>query len=294
MFLLANIYSALANFFRIKPAQNTFRLIKRAVLFFIFLIVSVQSFSQVLTKDSVLQLLDNSPNFTINKDNYFITGVPMNHNPTKYNSDVKFQISFRHRVTDTQLPFDTYLFLTYTQKSFWDIYQQSKPFAENNYNPGVGLGRLFFNGDKLAGAGAISLQHESNGRDSIYSRSWNRVSVHYSAILSPKAILSLTAWLPFSYGDNADLIDYIGLGEVGINWEIIKDKLIFDAIGRKGTGLDWRGSLQTNLSYKIGKSNQFLMLQCFTGYAENLVDYRVKTYMIRAGLVIKPSKFIFY
>jgi alkylhydroperoxidase/carboxymuconolactone decarboxylase family protein YurZ len=31
--------------------------------------------------------------------------------------------------------------LTYTQKSFWDIYQDSYPFADNNYNPGLALAK---------------------------------------------------------------------------------------------------------------------------------------------------------
>ena len=45
---------------------------------------------------------------------------------TKDNSDAKFQISLRHRLIKSILPLHTYLFLTYTQKSFWEIYKDSE------------------------------------------------------------------------------------------------------------------------------------------------------------------------
>ena len=91
----------------------------------------------------LIEAIRREPPFGIFKDNYFITGAPIGEEPTRYNADAKFQISFKHRLTDRVLPFGTYLFLTYTQKSFWDIYQESSPFAETNYNPGLGLGRVY-------------------------------------------------------------------------------------------------------------------------------------------------------
>lgn len=89
----------------------------------------------------VYSRLESVPPFGIYKDNYFVTGSSFSGGKlTKNNSDAKFQISIRHRLIKGVLPFHTYLFLTYTQKSFWDIYKKSKPFAESNYNPTLGLG----------------------------------------------------------------------------------------------------------------------------------------------------------
>lgn len=79
-------------------------------------------------------------------------------------------------ITQSVLPFNTFLYLTYTQKSFWDIYAESSPFGDSNYNPGIGLGRYITKDNKLIGAGLIQIEHESNGRDGDDSRSWNRLS----------------------------------------------------------------------------------------------------------------------
>lgn len=258
------------------------------------LCICTNVFGQKLTIDSVKTLLRNSPNFAIHKDNYFITGIPTNESPNRYNSDVKFQISFKHRITDAQLPFDTYLFLTYTQKSFWDIYQESKPFGENNYNPGLGIAKLISTRRSVSNF-VLSIEHESNGRDSIYSRSWNRVVLQYMFVPHEKLLMSISGWIPFGYkNDNPNLLEYVGYGEVTLGWQMVDDKLVFDAVARKGTHWDWKGSLQASLSVRIGeKRNHSLMLQWYTGYAENLIDYKRKSNMVRFGIVIKPRKLIY-
>ena len=93
-------------------------------------------------KDSLYRAVESIPPFGIYKDNYIVTGTSFSGGRvTKDNSDAKFQISLRHRLIKSILPLHTYLFLTYTQKSFWEIYKDSKPFYENNYNPTLGFGR---------------------------------------------------------------------------------------------------------------------------------------------------------
>ncbi|WP_051697774.1 phospholipase A [Prevotella sp. 10(H)] len=83
---------------------------------------------QLSNADSIVNKFDSQPSFGIYKDNYFVLGTEMFHKPTKYNSDVKFQISVMHRITNSTLPLKTYLFLTYTQKAYWDVFQDSFPF----------------------------------------------------------------------------------------------------------------------------------------------------------------------
>lgn len=60
-----------------------------------------------ISKKEFLNLLNVSPSFGLGKDNYIITGVPTNKQITKHNSDVKYQISIRQRLTKTVLPFNT-------------------------------------------------------------------------------------------------------------------------------------------------------------------------------------------
>lgn len=114
------------------------------------------------------------------QDNYMITGIPLHREIGSETADVKYQISFKHLLTRRLLPLDSYLFLTYTQTAFWNLYTFSSPFEDINFNPGVGLGKAVFNSDdRLVGMAFLKAEHESNGRDSIYSRSWNSISVNF-------------------------------------------------------------------------------------------------------------------
>ena len=250
--------------------------------------------SQHTDRDSIDTFLKRSPFFTIFKDNYLITGIPLGEKTNRHTADAKIQISFKHRLTDAVLPFNTYVFITYTQKSFWSVYQASRPFSGSNYNPAIGLDKVIFLHGKYSGVFSIEFEHESNGRDSIYSREWNRITCAYATSLSKQTNVVLYAWVPFYYKiDNPDLIQYTGYGEVAFNWKSKNQNLELDVSARKGARRDWTGSLQTQLSYRIAeKANQYISLQWFTGYAENLINYDHRTNMLRLGFVIKPSKFI--
>lgn len=260
------------------------------------LLISLNLFSQKIAKDSIKDIINNAPSFTIFQDNYFITGPSLDGPINSNTSDAKFQISFKQRLTKATLPFNTYLFLTYTQKSFWKIYQDSKPFSENNYNPALGIGKFFFNKNNLLRIIAIAYEHESNGRDSINSRSWNRISFQYMQELSKMSSITLKGWIPMSYKqDNPDLIKYVGYCEISYSQKMHKGRYIFDITTRKGMSWDDRGSVSAQASYRISRRNNlYLSLQYYTGFAESLIDYTQKTNMIRFGMVIKPQKSVFY
>lgn len=253
-------------------------------------------FCQIVSKDSLNLLFIKAPSFTIFQDNYFLTGISLNEKISNNSSDAKFQISFKQRLTNTNLPFNTYAFLTYTQKSFWDIYRNSSPFKENNYNPAIGIGKFFIRKNNSLNFTAITFEHESNGRDSIDSRSWNRICMNYKTLLSNRAYLFVKLWYPFDYKyDNPDLIYYVGYGEVSYNQKFINDKIIFDLTLRKGASWDNKGAFNSQIAFRLSKNaNQYLSINYYYGYAENLINYKVKTQMIRFGIVIKPSKFNLY
>ncbi|WP_347157310.1 phospholipase A [Pontibacter chitinilyticus] len=266
--------------------------------FFILLAVASSSYGQQqkqINHQIVKQMLQEVPPISIYDDNYFVTGAAIGQKPTTENADVKYQVSVKYRFTNAVLPLQTYLFLAYTQKAFWNIYRFSSPFKEINFHPALGLGKLLLHDGELVGALALQVEHESNGQDTIGSRSWNFVSFSYSGVLSPRSIITLKAWYPFLYkGDNPDLISYIGYGEAKYTYAIKKDKLLLEVSGRKGATRDWKGNLQAQLSYNpFKKPNLFLMLQWYQGYAESLSDYRQKTSIIRAGVGIKPIHYIY-
>lgn len=117
--------------------------------------------------DSVRMEFDRAPYFGLYKDNYFIFGAPIGSKATKQNTNAKFQISIRQKLTKSILPGGTYLYLCYTQKVFWNVLEESLPMIDLNFNPGIGLAKPVFKNGKYIGKFIFQIEHESNGRDSI-------------------------------------------------------------------------------------------------------------------------------
>lgn len=271
------------------------KLLRCAVILIIFTIIP-RLHAQKLTKVEVYDAIKEMPSFSIYKDNYFITGAPLNQDINKNTADLKYQISFKHLLIRHNMPWDTYLFASYTQKAFWSFYKLSSPFQDINFNPAIGLGKPFFDKEeKINGIASLMLNHNSNGRDSIYSRSWNSLNLKYLTRLNPKTFLSMEAWFPFKYKkNNPDLFDYIGFAEVEVSYDLKPDTFIFEIMLRKGAQWDWKGSVRSRLYYNPFKSkNQYFMLEWFAGYAENLINYKQFTSMVRIGYVIKTDEFDF-
>lgn len=273
--------------------------VKLVVLFFVLaFILPFQSLlnAQTYTKQQLKDSLAHQPYFSIHKDNYFITGVPTNTTINRNTANAKYQISFKQILTRSKLPWDTYLFLTYTQKSFWNIYKESFPFSDINFNPSIAVGKAIYDKDKrLKGIVNFSFEHESNGRDSIFSRTWNRLSLEYTTNVSKNTIGRFKVWLPFSYKEgNPDLLEYTGLGQINLSHIVKHDKLFFDLRIRKGLNLDFKGSLRTRVYFNPfdnNISNQYLMLEWFVGQGEGLLNYAQSQSMVRIGYVIRTNEF---
>jgi len=249
-----------------------------------------------INEDEILKLFDRQPSFGMYKDNYFITGVPTNERINKYTSDVKFQISIRQRLTKTSLPFNTFLMLTYTQKSFWDIYAKSAPFKDNNYNPGFSIVKPLINKNGLIGVAAIALEHESNGKDSLESRGWNYVVLSGMYFLNPFFSIQAKLWAGFldqgdkdlDGGGNKDLYKYRGYGLVAFNYRSYNDRIWVSAVINPRKKI-WNLNTQLEVSIKLtAKANQYLFIQWYQGYGESLLEYNKYSSMVRVGMCIKP------
>ena len=249
-----------------------------------------------LVVDSMRRAFDNQPYFGLYKDNYFIFGTSIGPRPTKENSNVKFQISIAQKLTKSTLPFGTYLYLFYTQKAFWNILEPSLPFHDLNFNPGIGLAKPLFAEGKYIGKAILQIEHESNGRDSIWSRSWNRVSFGANIILNRNVMVHGKFWIPIVDSDNnRDLTKYVGVCQAGANF--------ISNNGRSTASLTfvkrakWKPSFNTiaEFGYKFLKNdNQYFFVQYYNGYGEGLLDYKTFRSEIRAGIVIRPKYFSDY
>ncbi len=243
--------------------------------------------------DSIRRDYDNRPFFGLYKDNYFTAGTTIGKEPTTTNSDVKFQISIAQRLTRSVLPFNTYAFLFYSQKCMWNVFENSMPMRDLNFNPGIGLSRLFISKGRLVGKATFLIEHESNGRDKLASRSWNKVSLAGSVYLNPNLMVHGKFWIPIVDGENnKDITSYSGIYQMG--WQAMSTDrrwvMSLTLVKRKG----WRLSYNTicDVGFRIRKSdNQFIMLHYYNGYGENLLDYNKFHSRLRIGLLIKPQFF---
>lgn len=243
-------------------------------------------------EDSLMQASGNIPAFTIYKDNYIITGTSFaGGKVTKYNSDAKFQISLRHRLYRKLLPYRLYTFLTYTQKSFWAIYRSSAPFTETNYNPTLGIGRNFISEGRIAWSTMLQFEHESNGRDSIWSRSWNRITFMGIYNMNCNFTFQAKVWIPMMLSEyNKDISRYSGIGHLAATYNNNNGRLSCSVLMVKRGGWNFNANWQIGVAYRLFRQdNQYLYLQFFDGYGESMIHYNDFRRYVRVGFVIKPS-----
>ncbi|MDX1453287.1 MAG: phospholipase A, partial [Oleiphilaceae bacterium] len=104
-----------------------------------------------------------------------VGGQPIQHKEAKMQLSLKVPLWYR----DLFVANDG-LYFGFTFKSFWQVYHNalSKPFRETNYRP-----ELFYQAplpfSRWDGAffTRVGIEHESNGRSQLLSRSWNRIFV---------------------------------------------------------------------------------------------------------------------
>ena len=277
-------------------------IIKYLTLFFVFIACTWSSVqAQIVTfgdqkdfnTDSIRRDFDKRPFFGLYKDNYFTIGTSIGSRPTATNSDVKFQISFAQRLTNSVLPWNTYLYLFYTQKAMWNVFEESLPFHDLNFNPGIGWTKPIFVKGRLVGKASLILEHESNGRDGEASRSWNKISLSGAAFIDPNIMVHAKFWIPIIDGGlNKDILRYSGIYQAGIQGITTNKRWVFDITFVKRKGWNLNGNTIINLGFRLFKNhNQFLMLHYYNGYGENLLDYNKFHSRLRIGLLIRPNLF---
>ena len=270
----------------------------------VFILLSIPVNAQIHNKeysvqidaDSVRREFDKGPYYPLYKDNYFIFGPSIGPKATKENTNVKFQISVRQKLTKSTLPGGTYLYLCYTQKVFWNILEKSLPMTDLNFNPGIGLAKPVFKNGKYIGKFILQLEHESNGRDSIESRSWNRLSLGGDVLITNNFLVHAKVWIPYVDGEhNKDLLKYVGIMQAGVeltsNDRRWKGSLLLTK--RKTWRLDF--NTVAEISWQFSRNADWnLFVQYYNGYGEGLLDYNKFSSHLRAGVVIRPKLFSNY
>jgi phospholipase A1 len=234
---------------------------------------------------------------TFYKDNYFITGFTRS-------VEAKFQFSAKFDLWPNRGPSAVYF--AYSQKSLWNMYLRSSPFAETNYNPEVFYTFYHHEGryDPPPGCGFFheraGAEHESNGLSGATSRGWDRIYVESRYDCHTEkglfATVTLKVWAPpFFKSDNPDIVHYLGYGELsldaggdrGSGWV---DQWDLAVTVRKGTSASIPvGSVQVDGRWRpatgsLWRFTPFLYAQIFTGYGETLLSYDHSVTAFRVGI----------
>jgi len=236
------------------------------------------------------------------RSNYFLPYTYNNHpnvKPVKTQTgqdvleeEAAFQISLKLMLWQDVMGKDMDLWVGYTQRSFWQVYNSadSRPFRETNYEPEMLLN--FRTDYPLLGMRMrtvnLGLNHQSNGRSEPLSRSWNRI-VGNIGFEKGNFTMLLNTWyrIPESAedDDNPDIDDYMGYGEI---WGYyLWNKHRFGMMLRNNLHFtDNRGAMQLEWSFPLVRRISGY-LQFFTGYGESMLDYNHSVNRIGIGFILR-------
>ena len=208
--------------------------------------------------------------------------------------EAKFQISVQFVPWEKMFDSDVDFYVTYTQVSWWQVYNTdiSSPFRETNYEPEFGV--MFDPEFEVFGLKSsllrIGFNHQSNGRGEPLSRSWNRI---YATLSLEKGnfVTVLRPWFRIEEDDedddNPDIEDFMG----NFEWYgFYKHRdLTLGVMLRNNfdSGDDNRGAYQLDATFPLPFSNNIRWyVQYFNGYGESLIDYNHRTNRIGIGFAL--------
>lgn len=240
----------------------------------------------------VLPRPEETPALSSHEPTYFVVG-----RSAARGTDARFQISFKYRLFDPEgaigrfSPLLSNLYFSYTQTSLWDLSEDSSPFRDTSYRPGLFYDWTSDDRPLMPNGWRAGLEHESNGRSGDESRSINMAYLMPSWHLELDSGRRLSLMPRFNYylekHENRDIQRYRGY----VDWTARygrEDGLIASVLYRQGTGGYATGQL--DLTYPISerifaRTGSFLHLQLFSGYGETLLDYdRRRDTQLRLGI----------
>ncbi len=205
-------------------------------------------------------------------------------------TEAKFQISFKTKVLEDMIGGNGDLWLSYTQQSFWQIYNpaKSRPFRETNYEPEIHV--VFRTSYSLLGWQGrmigLSLNHQSNGYDQPLSRNWNRVIAQFGFERKNWTLLIRPWWrIPETGGtdDNPDITDYAGRMDVLLVRSSGGHELSLLARHSLRGGSRSHGGIQVGYAWPISSYLKGYA-QITSGYGSSLLDYNHRETRIGLGI----------
>ena len=205
--------------------------------------------------------------------------------------EAKYQISFKVPLLTGLMDKRTTLWFGYTQKSFWQLYNQdeSAPFRETNYEPelflryqpnwNVGPGRL----NTLH----LGVNHQSNGQAEPRSRSWSRI-VGMGTYTYNRWLFMVRPWIRLPDGntdDNDDIERYLGHGSYHAVYKLTEDRTLSLKLLNNLRVSGNKTSVEFGYSFPIGDTIKGLV-HYYNGYGESLIDYNERIQRIGVGVML--------
>lgn len=244
------------------------------------------------------------------KPNYILP-VTFNHSPNEEgfdlagderdidNVEIKFQVSFKTPFWEAPFGKNSSLFFAYTGQSYWQAYNSevSSPFRETNHQPEIfaAWSTDWKIGEWQIPAVSVGVEHQSNGRSGLSSRSWNRLYTEW-AFEKDRWVLAFKPWwripeeqkqdpLDPEGDDNPDIDDYMGYFEFQTRYQWVDHN--FGVMLRNNLRSDNKGAMQFDWTFPLDEKGKLRgYIQYFNGYGESLIDYNRRTNRLGVGFVL--------
>ena len=209
--------------------------------------------------------------------------------------EAKFQISLKVPLTENILREGDNLAFGFTLQSWWQLYADeiSRPFRETNYQPEI----FYYSPMDWQPAGGrtgymVGLEHQSNGRAQLLSRSWNRAYLNFF-FAKGDFVASFRPWYRIPEGDkkttpeesandNPDIDEYMGHFELAMAYKW--DEFEFAFKGRQNFK-EHNGGMELGFTFPLtGRLRGYL--QYTNGYGESLIDYNHSQQRFGIGIAL--------
>lgn len=253
-------------------------------------IVDLEEVQNIKTKSSMQKWLDHDFGLRPYRTNYLL---PYGYADKPYisyiptvdykNVEAELQVSLMLKVGHDLFGLNEKYYLSYTHQAFWQIYVNSAPFRESNYNP---EGFVIFpiqDNDSVFGLRSLkfALAHKSNGqpdtKEVVFSNNQTIGNVSRSInyiyttlrLQHDTLVTDFSAWAPITeLDDNPDIMNYLGYASLKCTYFL--DEHMFSLMGRGNIGTQ-KGALEATYSYPL--VHNYLYVKLFSGYGESLIDY---------------------
>lgn len=191
---------------------------------------------------------------------------------------------------------NTNVFLGYTQFSVWELWKQSSPFRDHNFNPE--LFWTFVNlKDKYDFTASVGpFEHKSNGRDGDADRTYDSSYVEFEKGLTISKVrlgFNNKLYVLYNMAGNTAIKEYMGFWKTGLTVDfdvpyLDKEQLYINFIPGLESNLS-KSTLEAGAKFRTLFGQDFapyILVQYWRGYLASLLDYNTFGEGIRAGIII--------